>query len=363
MIMSPDKICLVSPFPPPYGGMAIQAEKMAYHMEKSGIRVTRVKTNATLPRSMIFFSRIPFLRTIVNLILFLTQLDKALKQNELVYFYSGFQNFFLWITLPAIILIKLRKKKIILSARGGNAEAFFTRYNRVVKPSVKRLDAVTAPSGFLSSVFHKFYKMDAIVVPTLADFNQFTFLPRKDFAPRLIATRNLEPAYDVKTIIQSFHIISKKYPDACLGIVGDGSQREELEHLVNELFLADKICFYGQVQHSRIQDIYNKYDIFINASKIDNLPGSILEAFASGLPVISTRSGGIPYMVDDGITGFLVDIGNYQELAAKVIHVIENPVDGRRMAKEGLKQIATYSWANIESKLFPLFDKVMQERP
>lgn len=211
-------------------------------------------------------------------------------------------------------------------------------------------------------MFHKFYKINAIIAPTLADFNQFSFLPRKNFAPRLIATRNLEPVYDVKTIIRSFHIVSKKYPDACLGIVGDGSQRAELENLVNELLLADKICFYGQVQHACIQNIYNKYDILVNASKIDNLPGSILEAFACGLPVISTRAGGIPYMVDDGVTGFLVDIEDYQKMAAKVLHVIENPGDGRRIAKNGLKQIATYSWANIESKLFPLFDKVMEER-
>lgn len=356
------KICIVSPFPPPFGGMAIQAEKLASNLEKSGFEIIKVPTNSTIQQPFSFLASTPFVRTCINLIVFLYHLDKALKEVELVYFFSGFMNFFLWITIPAIALIKFRGKKIILSARGGNARSFFKRQGIIAKPFVKRIDAVTTPSGFLRDVFIDCFKIRATVVPNFADLNQFTFRSRKKFDPKFLVTRNLEPSYDVQTIIKAFKIISEKYNDASLGIVGDGSLRQELEKLVNELKLTKNIIFYGQVKHTQIQAIYNNYDIFLNSSKVDNLPGSILEAFACGLPVISTNAGGIPYMVKDGVSGLLVEIGDSVAMAEKMRYILVNPDKGNHLVKSGLEELKIYSWKNIKQKLLPIFERVINKK-
>ncbi|MBU2453222.1 MAG: hypothetical protein KJ668_07905, partial [Proteobacteria bacterium] len=168
-------ICLVSPFPPPLGGMAIQAGKLVNCLEKEGIGVIPVRTNIIWPRGAEWISKIPFIRTIVNSLVFFKYLVTAVRQCDVVYFLSGFFNFFFWITLPAIIIIKILGKKVILNARGGGAEAFFMRWKKIVGPVIRLADLITTPSAFLQDIFKKQLGITPVVVPNIADFGQFKF--------------------------------------------------------------------------------------------------------------------------------------------------------------------------------------------
>ena len=350
-------ICIVSPFPPPFGGMAIQAQKLVSLLGENGFKVIAVKTNADLPNNLHFLSKVKGLRTIVSLLAFLKNLNKILPQVEVVYFLTGFFNFFFWVTYPALILIKLHRKKVILSARGGEARLFFQKYGLLVKPILKRVDAISAPSGFLKEAFEEVLGLDAAIVPNIADFNQFRFRQRKPVQRKLLVTRSLEEIYNVGCVIRAFNKVHDCFPESSLGIVGDGSQRQALEKLVAELNLTDHVTFHGKIEHSKIQDYYDQYDIYVNASNVDNLPGVILEAFASGLPVVSTRAGGIPYMVEEGVTGFLVDIGDYEALGEKVIKLIKEPELALMLANNAKMECQKYSWENVKVALIPLLER------
>ncbi len=352
--MKKKTICSVSPYPPPLGGMAIQALKMGRLLEESGYDVIAVKTNADIPKPLAFLSKIKGVRTIVTVLFFLKNLNTALKRTSVVYFLTGFFDFFFWVTYPALLLIKLRKKRIILSVRGGGAREFFKKYKRVLAPIFSQVDTFTAPSGFLRDVFREFFDIDPVIVPNIADLDQFQYKDRKTIQPKIIVTRSLEDIYNVECVIQAFKLIHDKYPTARLGIVGDGTLRLNLESLVMKLRLTDCITFYGRVEHSDIQNYYNEYDIFVNASKVDNLPGTILEAFACGLPVVTTSPGGIPHMVKDGETGILVKSGDCQSLADETIKLLKTPEKANALAKNARKEIYAYSWDKIKTVLFEL---------
>ncbi len=347
-------ICIVSPFPPPYGGMAIQAEKMVSLLKESGMKAIAIKTNADLPNSLKFVSKVKGLRTVIGLFSFLNNLRKILPQVEIVYFLTGFFNFFFWVTYPGLILIKLHGKKVILSARGGEARRFLQKYGLLVKPILKRVDAISAPSGFLKEAFKEVLGLDAAIVPNIADFNQFRFRQRNPIRPNLLVTRSLEGIYNVDIVIRAFKKIHDYFCESSLGIVGDGSQRAALERLIAELNLTKHVTFYGKIEHTKIQDYYNQYDIFINASNVDNQPGVILEAFASGLPVVSTNAGGIPYMVKDGVTGLLAEKGDCEGLADKVIKLMLEPGLAARLAGNARKECEKYSWDSVKKALLPL---------
>ena len=344
-------ICIVSPFPPPMGGMAIQAEKLKRLLSESNFSVRQVQTNQPLP---LWISKLPFFRTMINLVVFIRQLNRELKQTDTVYLLTGFFNYFFWITLPALIITKLNRKKIVISARGGGAAQFFNKYGLIVKFILKRADSITTPSGFLRSVFVKSFSLKPAIVPNIADLSQFKFNRKTVFRPRLLVTRNLEEIYDVDCVIRSFKIVQDRYPNAILGIAGTGSQLEKLKQLVDKLGIGKKVIFYGEIAHKQIQKLYEEYDILVNASKIDNLPGAILEAFASGLVVISTNAGGIPFMIKNEKTGLLVDIGCCEDLAQRVITVVENPELGQAMAERGRAECQRYSWEHIKKKLIPI---------
>src|SRR5205085_8811916 len=107
-------------------------------------------------------------------------------------------------------------------------------------------------------------------------------------------------------------------PEAVLTVVGDGSERQALERLKTELKL-QQTTFTGRVEPEEIDRHYAANDVFLNASRIDNQPLSILEAFACGLPVVTTNAGGIPDIVTNGETGFVVNIDDDRALADRAI--------------------------------------------
>lgn len=346
-------VCLISPFPPPYGGMAIQAEKIAVLLREQGCHVVDVRTNAAAEQGGVF-SRIPGLRSLFNLSRFLRDLDGALRQADVVYFLTGFFNFYFWVTLPALLLIYARRKPVVLSARGGDAARFFRRYGKLVGPVLRRADEITTPSGFLRDVFRDAFALEAQVIPNIADLEQFEFRRRSQFRPRLLVTRNLEHIYGIDTVLRAFALVREQHSDATLAIAGGGSLLTDLKRLAEELGVAGAVTFHGPVNHEQIQRLYRNSDIYINASRVDNLPGSLLEAFASGLPVVSTRAGGIPYMVEEGVTGLLVAVDDHQALAQQVLRVIEDPALGMALADAAYAESQKYARKNVAPQLVGL---------
>lgn len=355
-------IAIVSPFPPPYGGMAIQAEMLVSLLRKSGVNVIPVQTNCDFRKTVRFLSKFPFVKTFVNLAVFMSNLHRVLQKVNGVYFLTGFFNFFFWVTYPALILIKVHGKKVVLSARGGAARLFFRRYGLLLRPILKKVDVITTPSGFLRDIFRETLNIEPLVVPNLIDLTQFRFRDRHQFRPRLLVTRNLEMIYDVECVIRAFKAVRDHFPDARLGIVGEGKERKHLEDLVSTLNLHDSVVFYGSVKHDAIQNLYAQYDIFVNASRFDNFPGSILEAFASGVPVVTTKAGGIPYMIEDGVTGLLVDIGDASEMAKKIIHLLEHQDLASTLANNARRASEMYTWRYVRNLLLPILQGKQMDR-
>jgi glycosyltransferase involved in cell wall biosynthesis len=342
--------------------MAIQAQKIAKMLEGKGFEVLLVKTNADFPSWLAFFQRIKGVRSILTLVFFLRDLSEKLKRSDLVYFLSGFFNFFFWVTFPALFLVKVHKKKIILSARGGGARAFFSKHHLLLRPIFKCFDNITVPSEFLKIVFSEFYNIHPIIIPNIADLKQFRFRERIPVGPRLLVTRSLEDIYNVSCVIRAFKEVCDIYPNSKLGIVGDGTQRISLESMVSDLGLSESVIFYGRVNHEAIQKLYDDYDIFVNASNVDNLPGTILEAFASGLPVVSSNAGGIPFMVQQNITGLLVEKNDHTTLASKVIELLENPQLASQLARNAFSECRKYSPEYVSSLLVPFLEYHLQRQ-
>jgi glycosyltransferase involved in cell wall biosynthesis len=160
--------------------------------------------------------------------------------------------------------------------------------------------------------------------------------------------------YNVACIIRAFSIIQQKFPDAKLNIAGDGSERQKLERLVKKLELRN-VRFLGRVSHERMNALYDEAHVYLNSSDIDNMPGSIVEAFASGLPVATTDAGGIPYIVTSERTGLMVPRGDYQALAASAIRLLEDQQLAMRIAQNARAECGRYCWAAVGSQWVSLY--------
>lgn len=138
-------------------------------------------------------------------------------------------------------------------------------------------------------------------------------------------------------LIEAFSILSKKYPGAKLLIVGDGPLRGQLEAMTQRLEIDDCVNFAGfQKDVHRYLSIM---DIFVLPSRTEGLPIAIMEAMAQGLPVVASRVGGIPEIVDDQVTGILFEPGNVDQLNSSLAQLIVDPEKRKNLGDNGRKKV------------------------
>jgi glycosyltransferase involved in cell wall biosynthesis len=170
----------------------------------------------------------------------------------------------------------------------------------------------------------------------------------------LLVNRNLEPIYNVKMALQAFEKVKQSHPNSRLDIVGSGQQEEALKTWVKERNLED-VFFHGAVPNKEIPFHLEQADILLNPSDVDNMPINLLEAFASGVPVVSTRVGGIPDLVGEERAAMLVEPGNHQQMAEKIEELVTHP--------EKVEQLTTYAkdlcdgfgWISVRDRLLEVY--------
>ena len=118
------------------------------------------------------------------------------------------------------------------------------------------------------------------------------------------------------------------------------------------------IEFTGQVDHKKVFELYDAADIYLNGSEIDNQPLSLLEAFACGLPVVTTDAGGIPDIVTHERTGLLVQRGDYEGMAREAVRLLQDVNLAERIVNQAREECQRYSWEAVRNKWLSLYDQV-----
>jgi len=346
-------VAIIAPFPPPYGGMAVQAEKLYKRIKESGIQSFYVKTNLPFPQYLSFFEKIKGIRTFIRFILFFLKILE-IRKATIVHIFGASNVYFFLVVCPSLLMAKIMRKKVVLNYRGGEAEKFLNKWGFLAIPFLKRADVIAVPSNFLKEVFERFVEREVLILPNIADIELFKYRERSTLRAYIIVSRQLERYYNIDCALEAFKVIKEAYPGARLKIAGKGSQENRLKRLSEEMALKD-VDFLGALSHDKLSRVYDECDIMINPSKVDNFPGSILEAFACGLPVVSTRVGGIPFMVKEGENGILVDPDDPMGLANGVIKLLENPDLAIRLSRNGRGVAERHAWENVREILFKFY--------
>jgi glycosyltransferase involved in cell wall biosynthesis len=245
----------------------------------------------------------------------------------------------------------LRGKRIVLNYRGGEAGRFFRIFGWLAKPAFTLSTVVTAPSRFLADMIGARFGVTVTIVPNILNSSIFRFRPRSTFAPKLIVSRHLEKIYDIETALRAFRIVQVRYPEASLWIAGVGSEKERLEGLARDWNL-QHVRFLGHVTHTDLPALYDQCDILLNASRVDNFPGSLIEASAAGLAVVTTGAGGIPFLYTHERNALLVEPGDWKGLAEAVCRVAGNPELGVRLTAEAHTLAKGCEWEEVRKPLY-----------
>jgi len=342
------RVAIVAPSIAILGGQAVQAQRLlAAWARDPEIEAWLVPINPLPPRWLRVATRIKYLRTVVTQLVYWPLLLRELRGADVVHVFSASYWSFLLAPLPAILIARAMGRPVLLNYRSGEAPDHLQR-SRLARTILAIVDQNIVPSAFLSDVFASF-GIASRIIPNIVDRERFRFRLREPLRPRLISTRNFEPLYNVACALRTFQRVQAQYPGASLTLIGGGTQEASLRRIARELNLR-AVVFAGRVAPDEIHHYYDDADIYIQTPTIDNMPSSVLEAFASGLPVVSTDAGGISAILTDGIMGFLAPLDDDVRMAECVIRFLEDPPLARRVALAAYSATAALTWDNVRNE-------------
>ncbi len=214
-----------------------------------------------------------------------------------------------------------------------------------------------APSGYLKHFFDQKGYKNNIIIPNSVEIEDYAFKKRTQIKPNILYVRHFAAIYNPQMAVNMFAKVKQKYPEATLNFVGedkDGSL-EECKELAKDLGVIDSIIFSGRLPRHEWHQLSQNYDIFINTTNIDNTPVSLIEAMALGLPIVTTNVGGIPYLVEDHKNALLVNAGDEDAMASKVIELLEQDSLVERLSVNGRQLSESFSWEKIMLKWQQIF--------
>ena len=353
-VTSRSAVALVAPFPPPFGGMTLQAERLQSRLSAERVPLLVIPTNPEAPAGLPFLQRIPGLRTLAREAQYLWALRRLFSRRvAVVHHLSASGLYFFLHSAPVLVLARIAGKRAILNYRGGRAADFLRTWAWLVVPLMRLAYHLAVPSQFLQRVFES-HGINSVLLPNIAETELFAFRERKLFSPRLLVTRNLEPMYNVECILRAFRIVQTHFPEAVLGIVGSGNQEARLRQLVSDWRLAG-VTFYGAVRNQDLPAIYAQHDIYVNASSVDNFPGALVEAACSGLAIVTTGAGGIPDMLPDHERALLVPVNDHEALAEGVLECLRDQQLAHKLACAAHEWAGQFSWANVFPRLMECY--------
>lgn len=342
------RVAIVAPSLRYVGGQSTQADLLLQHWRNDrDVDIRFIEVDPPLPRVLSWANGIPGLRTILREPIYFWRLWRGLKGVDVAHAFSASYWSFLLAPVPAAYFATLRGAKTLINYRSGEARDHMQRY-RSARHVLSRVNKIVVPSGYLVDVFREF-GLDALSVPNFVDLSNFRFRARNPLRPHLVCTRGFSPYYCVDVVVRAFAEVQKAYPDARLDLVGGGPLEADVRKLVSDLQL-NGVHFAGVASRTEIAAYYNRADIFINASRLDNMPVSIIEAFASGTPVVTTSPESIPYMVEHERTGMLCAVGDEKGLAQNVIRLLQQPMLASALVQNAFAQAQKYTWNNIREQ-------------
>lgn len=342
------------------GGQEVQGDQLVRNWNGDAeVRAVLVVSNPPLRLLLRSLEAVPGVRTLLRVPQRAVALWRVMRQIDVVQVFSGAHSSFLLATAPALAAAFMRGKPTIAhyhSPRGDEHLATST----LARVILRRCDAVVVPSRYLQEVFAR-HAVPSHIIPNVVDTARFPFRLAPAAGLRVLCARNFEPRYAVDDVIRAFAQVKGVLPTAHLVLAGSGPDEAALRTLVRTLALPD-VTFAGATSRDDMGRLMATAAVMVNASRIDNMPVSILEAFAAGVPVVSTSAGGIPVFARHNETALLAEPGDVDRLAAHVLAILRDPSLRQRLIAAARAEADRCTWSAVRPAWVALYRDVVAAR-
>lgn len=249
--------------------------------------------------------------------------------------------------------------RMVMVLRGGAMPDFMARFPHWTKQVLSRADALIAPSEYLAKAIAP-YGFQARVIPNVIDLSKYPYRRRERLQPKLFWMRAFHEVWNPLMAIRVLARLREHRPDATLTIAGqDKGLEAESKRLAKELGVDDAVRFPGFLNMEAKAREGDVADIFINTNRIDNMPVSVVEACAMGLPVVSTDVGGMTDLLTNGENGLLVPDNDDERMVEAILALLDDPVLAAKLSEQGRALAERSSWPRVKQQLDQVFDEIL----
>ncbi len=265
-----------------------------------------------------------------------------------------------WFAITCSFLCKFLGLNYIPILHGGNLKIRTTISPRIYFSYLRSAYKVVCPSDFTMETMKVFCQREYSVIPNSIQIKNYKFIYRKpkQMGLRLLWVRSFHSMYNPLLAIQVLHELRSKGFQVSLTMVGpdkDGSLELCLES-ARQRNISDFVNFTGLMRPCDWHELATEQTFFINTTHIDNTPVSLIESMALGLPIISTNVGGIPYLIEDGVSGILVQPDNSTQFADAIESLFENEELYMQIAKNARQKAELFDWEIVKKQWIDILE-------
>ena len=356
------RVLMVAPSLDMLGGQSRQCARLRGHLEgEASLSIGFQPVNPRLPGPLRKLQSIKYVRTFLTTLVYWAQLIWRAAQYDILHVFSASYYSYLLSAAPAILLGRLYGKKVILNYRSGEAEDHLANWRLSAIPTMRLAHMIVVPSGYLVDLFGRF-NLKARAIYNIVELDRFKYRERVPLRPIFLTSRLLEPLYNVGCVLRAVALIQARYPQASLTVAADGWMRPELEQLARDLKL-QHTSFVGQTPFEQMPAMYDSADVYLTATNLDNMPSSITESMAAGLPVVTTNAGGIPYIATHEETCLMVECNDHEALAAAAIRLLEDDDLALKISRQARAAAQKFSWPAVRDSWVKLYHELAATNP
>jgi len=271
--------------------------------------------------------------------------------------YSSRAFYFAWVCGNLAFVFQI---PFILILRGGDLQTRKNKNPECLKALFKKAARVVAVSKYLESAFSDFHQ--TVYIPNTINLSMYEFKLRKNWRPRLLWVRSLHHVYNPELAIHVVSRLKKKYPDTSLIMVGPDKEdlQNKLKIVAKAEGVEDLVTFTGKLSKEKWIKLSEESDIFINTTNVDNMPVSVTEAMALGLPVVSTNVGGIPFLITHNVDGLLVPPNDANAFCNEIDRLILSPDFANKITQQARTKVCAFDNKIVLHQWRSLIDDVLQ---
>jgi len=256
-------------------------------------------------------------------------------------------------------LSRILSLKYIPILHGGNLPKRLKHSEHFSALIFKYAELNVSPSLYLVREFQKYY-YETVYIPNSIPIAEIPFKLRTLIGPKLLWVRAFDKIYNPAMAVKVLALLKETHKNASLCMVGpdkDGSLGEA-KSLAKQLDVTESVTFTGVLKQSQWHQLSEKFDIFINTTNTDNMPVSVIEAMALGLPIISTDAGGIPYLIENGVNGLLIPVKDERKMAETIITLIKNPEKAMELSVNAREKAENFDENRVRTQWHKLLENV-----